>query len=146
MILLDTTVLVYAVGDEHPLRAACRAIVGAIGAGELAATTTVEVIQEFVHVRSRRRGRADAAMLGASFVDLLSPLLSPSDRELRHGLELFTGNERLGAFDAVLAASTIGADHVVSIVSADRAFATVRGLRYLDPADDRAVEQLRRSP
>jgi uncharacterized protein len=78
LIVLDTTVLVYAVGGEHPLREPCRHIVDEIGAGRLAATTTVEVIQEFAHVRARRRGRLDARALALEFVHLLSPLIQPT--------------------------------------------------------------------
>lgn len=53
MILLDTTVLVYAVAFEHALREPCRALISAIGDGRIAATTTVEVLQESTHVRAR---------------------------------------------------------------------------------------------
>ena len=53
MIVLDTTALVYAVGGEHPMREPSRRLVEAIAAGRIEATTTVEVIQEFVHVRAR---------------------------------------------------------------------------------------------
>ena len=104
MILLDTTVLVYAVGGEHPLREPCRRIVNEIGAGRLVATTTVEVIQEFAHVRARRRGRADARALALEFVALLSPLIQPAESDLARGLELFEHHDALGAFDGVLAA------------------------------------------
>src|SRR5262247_3607823 len=53
-----------------------RAAADAIGDG-LAATTTVEVIQEFVHVRSRRAGRETAIELGRRYLRLLRPLLAP---------------------------------------------------------------------
>ena len=33
MIVLDTTVLVYATGAEHPLRSPCRALIEAVTAG-----------------------------------------------------------------------------------------------------------------
>ena len=56
MIVLDTHVLAYAVGAEHPLRAPSRSVVAAIEAGTLRATTTVGVVQEFAHVRARRMG------------------------------------------------------------------------------------------
>src|SRR5579871_5895007 len=49
MILLDTTVLSYAVGDEHPLRDPCRSLLTAHGDGHIEATTTIEVVQEFTH-------------------------------------------------------------------------------------------------
>lgn len=45
MIVLDTTVLVYAKGAEHPLRDPCRDLVAAIADERIAATTTAEVCQ-----------------------------------------------------------------------------------------------------
>lgn len=131
MIILDTTVLVYAVGDDHRWHAPCARIVEALGDGRLAATTTVDVIQEFVHVRGRRRSRLDAAALGADFATLLSPLLPVGIDDLRAGLEIWTRLDRLGSFDAVLAATAISAG--VPLVSADRAFADVAGLVHTLP-------------
>jgi predicted nucleic acid-binding protein len=135
VIVLDRTVLVYAVGDDHELRERARAIVQAVEDGSVQATATVGVIQELVHVRARRRGRADAAGLGRAYATLLSPLLQPSEKGLAAGLRLFERANGLGAFDAVLAASAIeaGAD---ALVSADRSFAGVRGLRWVDLAGE----------
>ena len=133
MIVVDTTVLVYAVGAAHPLRDPCRAIVTAVDAGEIAASTTVEVIQEFCHVRARRRTRADAATLARSYADLFSPLLIVDRDDLVDGLELFDQVDSLGAFDAVLAA-TARRREADALVSADVAFSTVADLHYLDPA------------
>lgn len=131
MIVLDTTVLVYAVGDDHALRGPARSIVEAVERGAVQATTTVEAIQELVHVRARRRDRADAASLGRAYLTLLSPLLQPGERDLVAGLRLYEREPALGAFDAVLAAAAIaaGAD---ALVSADRAFTGIRGLRWVD--------------
>ena len=95
------------------------------------ATTTVEAIQEFVHVRARRRSRADAAMLGRAYATLLSPLLQPSEEHLAAGLRLYERNEAVGAFDAVLAAAAI-ATNADALVSADRSFDGIRGLRWVD--------------
>ena len=67
MILLDTTVLSYAVGADHPLREPCRRLLRAHGNGHIEATTTIEVIQEFVHVRARRRSRPDAVALARHY-------------------------------------------------------------------------------
>lgn len=122
MIVLDTTVLVYAVGAEHPLRDPCRQLVAAIADGRLNATTTVEVLQEFTHVRARRRDRDDAARRTRDYIDLLAPLLVVSEQDLEHGLRLYTRSDRLGAFDAVLAAAA-GRAEAAAIVSADVAFA-----------------------
>jgi len=135
VIVLDTTVLVHAVGDDHELRDPARAIVEAVEDGRIQATTTVEAIQEFVHVRARRRDRRDAAGLGRAYCALLSPLLRPSEEDLEAGLRLFERDEALGAFDAVLAASAIAAE-ADALVSADRSFADIRGLRWVDLGAD----------
>jgi predicted nucleic acid-binding protein len=134
VILLDTTVLVYSTGLEHRFRAPCRALIAAVADGGLRATTTVEAIQEFVHVRSRRRDRREAASLGADYAELLAPLLLPSEDDLRAGLALFGRTAGLGAFDAVLAATGLNVG-VTALVSADATFADVAGLPHIVPDD-----------
>jgi uncharacterized protein len=119
MLLLDTTVLVYAVGGDHPLREPAAALVDAIGRGEVRGTTTVEVIQEFTHVRARRRGREDAAALAGELVTLLSPLTTVTASDLVAGLRRFRTAASLGCFDAVLAAAARRTGAV--LVTADRA-------------------------
>ncbi|MGH3850574.1 MAG: type II toxin-antitoxin system VapC family toxin [Pseudonocardiaceae bacterium] len=132
MILVDTTVLVYAVGGEHPLRQPCRTIVSAVGDGSILATTTVEMIQEFAHVRARRRGRADSTAVARSYAKLFSPLLVLDETDLESGLELFGRHGSIGSFDAVVAAATIRRDGI--LVSAFHGFKVVEGLAMLNPA------------
>jgi uncharacterized protein len=139
MIILDTTVLVYAVGIEHPLREPSRQLVNAIGEGALSATTTVEVIQELAHVRARRMDRGDAAQLAADYARLLGPLLLVTEQHLRSGLELWKRHSSLGCFDAVLAAAAMAAG--ATLVSADKAFSRIRGLSHRVP-DARGVARL----
>jgi uncharacterized protein len=132
VILLDTTVLSYAVGDDHPLRVPCQRLLHAHALGTLACTTTVEVIQEFVHVRAKRRPRTEAVARALDYMEALSP--SPTeDDDLRLGLQLFERHPALGGFDAVLAAVALnhGAE---ALISADRGFAGVSGLVWIDPA------------
>ena len=133
MIILDTTVLVYATGAEHPLRAPCRRVVQAVGEGRLAATTTAEVIAELVAVRGRRRPRADAVEVGRRFTELLSPLAAPDEEVALAALDLYERHPRLGSLDALLAALVLRKGYA-ALVSASRAFASVRGLKAVDPA------------
>jgi predicted nucleic acid-binding protein len=141
VIVIDTTVLIYAVGDEHPLRAPCRDLVAALREGRLRATTTTEVIQEFAHVRARRRSRSDAAALARDYARLLAPLLVVDTDDLLEGLSRFEDNDTVGAFDAVLAAAAMrrGAE---LLVSADSGFAELPGLRHVDPATPGLIELL----
>jgi hypothetical protein len=132
VIVLDTTVLVYAKGAEHPLRDPCRELIEAIADGAVEATTSVEVIQEYVHVRARRREREEAAASGRDYAELLSPLLDVTRQDLEHGLALFERDSRLGAFDAVLAAAA-AASGARALVSADSAFAGVTDVAHVVP-------------
>jgi uncharacterized protein len=131
VILLDTSVLAYAVGAEHLFREPSRRIVEAIRSGAVEATTTAGVIQRFVGVRSRRRPRGDAVSVGRDFATLLSPLVSVESRDLDLGLRIFERSGQLGPFDAVLAAVAINRD-ADALVSSDRGFRGVRYLRYID--------------
>jgi uncharacterized protein len=132
VILLDTTVLSYAVGVEHPLRAPCRRLLQAHGDGRIEATTTVEVIQEFAHVRARRRSRADAVRLARQYLAAFAVLVTTSE-DLDLGLTLFERYPQLGAFDATLAAVALNR-HADALVSADGAFGEVPNLLWVDPA------------
>ena len=132
MIILDTTVLAYAVGEEHPLREPCRRLLAAHANGTIEATTTVEVLQEFAHVRAHRRTREDAVKLTRLYIVALNPIVT-TVAELDAGLTLFQQHAELGAFDAVLAAVAL-ARGAEALVSADRAFASVPGLTWIDPA------------
>lgn len=132
MIVVDTTILMYAVGAEHPAREPSRRLIEAIGAGRIAATTTPEVVQEFVHIVARQRPRARAAQHARRYVALLSPLMSSEAEHLERALRLFERHPNLGAFDALLAATALvhGAE---ALVSADADFAAVPRLSHIAP-------------
>ncbi len=135
MIVLDTTVLVYAVGADHPLREPCQLLIRAIADGTILATTTIEVIQEFAHVRARRRDRKDAAALARDYIELLSPLLIVEETDLREGLRLFEEGSGFGSFDAVLAAAAHAAG-AEALVSADTGFSGIPAIRHVVPNVD----------
>lgn len=140
MIVLDTTVLVYAVGAEHRFAQPCRELVSAVGTGVIAATTSTEVLQEFAHVRARRRTREDAAELTEHFANLLAPLLTVDETDLHAGLRVFREHSGLGSFDSVLIATAQGAGFT-TVVSADAAFADVPGVRHVVP-DEAGISAL----
>lgn len=132
MIVVDTTVLAYAVGLPHPLKDPSERLLEAVSVGAVHATTSVEVIQEFTHIRARRFSRAEAAGAARRFARLLSPLLSPDEEALERGLSIFERTPGLGSFDAVLAATAI-ANEARALVSADAGFASVPELQHVMP-------------
>ena len=132
--LLDTNVFVYALGTDHPLRAPSRALLHDSASGDIEITTTALVLQEFLHVRSTRRSRSDAAAVTRDLALACDPL-SPADRsDLNLAIELFEIHPGLDAFDSLLAAVGLRAGGTV-LVSADRAFGAVRDLIWLNLAD-----------
>jgi predicted nucleic acid-binding protein len=89
------------------------------------------VIQEFVGLRSRRRPRRDSVAFGRAFATLLSPLAHLEESDLDLGLRIFERSDRLGSFDAILAAVAINRD-AEALISSDRGFRGVRRLRHVD--------------
>jgi predicted nucleic acid-binding protein len=141
VIVLDTTILVYAVGDVHQLRQPSRALLELVRDGQVRAGTTVEVVQEFAHVRSRRRPRVEAAQRAREYLQGLSPLVVAEQDDLWDGLNLFESLGDLGPFDAVLAA--IALRRGFALASADRSFAQVPGLVYLDLSSPAFLHEVR---
>lgn len=92
----------------------------------------IEVIQEFAHIRARRRTRSDAVRLARHYLSALTVLMATSD-DLDRGLTPCEEHSSLGAFDAVLAAVALDRD-AEALASADRAFASIPKLRWVDPA------------
>lgn len=124
--VLDTNVLLYAMGDPgHRLNEPARAVLRA-AAHRADIVTSPLVLQEFLHVRSRRVGRDDALRLGSMAVDLLAPLVDVRGEQAAAMLRIFGGGT-LGAADALLAASVaaIGA----TLVTADRRLLDTIGVR-----------------
>lgn len=132
MMVLDTSVLAYAVGGDHLLREPCRKIIAAQATGHLKGATTVEVVQEFTHIQARRRERHDATALARDYMASLL-LLQTTPEDLQRGLTLFEQHAALGMFDAMLAAVAMnrGAD---GLISTDTAFGSISGLRWINPA------------
>ena len=71
-IFLDSNVFLYAAGREHSLRDACRKVLDRVAEGDLVAVTSSEVLQEILHVLTRRGLRREAIELTRSVLDLVA--------------------------------------------------------------------------
>lgn len=139
--LYDTAVFVYAAGKEHPYRDPCRAILGRAGAGELHGEASVDLLQELAHVLLRSQSDRSGALARVGDAAELCRLhaFEPTDVPLM--LSLLEHHEQLQARDAVFAATALNRD-VPVILSPDRGFDGIRGLRRVDPLDADAVSAL----
>jgi predicted nucleic acid-binding protein len=140
-VLLDTNVILYAIGGPHPYAEPCRRVVAIAGERRVELEAPVDIVQEILHHRTRRLDdRRQAAAEARAAVTLCRlHAVEPQDAEM--AAELFAGSERLSARDAVFAAVAIrqGLD---TILSADSDFDGVPGLRRLDPAEPTAMKEL----
>lgn len=131
-LFIHSAVLAYALGDEHPRRAACRAIVSAAQRGEVELHASVELVQELVFHRLRRSGR-DGAVEEGRFAARLCALHPFDVPVLERSLDL-TAMTRIGGRDAVHAATAL-LSGFATIVSPDRDFDGIPGLGRIDPSD-----------
>lgn len=136
---VDANVVLYTAGRSE-YREPCLDVLRAIGRGADGRTSAF-VLEEVWHLqRSRRLG--DLGTITEDAFELFSPLLQVTDQAFAHALA-FDG-AGIGTADRVHAGTCIAHD-IDTIVTADRGFDAVRGLRRVDPLDARAVRRLLRS-
>ena len=130
---LDTNIFLYAAGAEHPQRDACAAVLRKVAEGKLDATVNSEVLQEILHVLTRR-GRREAGTSLAGYVAALFPDLLPVTRDdILEACDLVRRHRKLHVRDAVHAA-TMMRNGIRRIVSVDSGFDSIPEIRRLAPA------------
>jgi len=140
-VLLDTNVVLYAIGGPHPHAEPCRRLLALAGEGGLALEAPADLVQEVMHHRARRLGDRRQAAADARAAAALCRLHPVEPDDARVATELFASSPTLSARDAVFAA--IAARHgLAEIVSADSDFDGLAQLRRIDPADSDAVATL----
>ncbi len=140
-VLLDTNVVLYAIGGPHVYAEPCRRIVALAGEGRLRVEAPVDLVQEVLHHRTRRLGDREQAVRDALAAAALCRLHAVEPRDARDAARIFADSPDLSARDAIFAA--IGARYgLETILSADSDFDGLVRLRRIDPADSEAVAQL----
>lgn len=136
---LDTNVFVYVADPSSPCCAGSRRVTAAIADGGLEAATSTSVIEELWHLELSGRvpGLVGAARAAHT---LLAPVVPVTHETIAVALGL-AAPAAMGANDRVIVAACAQACIEV-VVTADRAFDGLAGLRRVDPADLTAVEAL----
>lgn len=132
-VFIDTAILMYAAGTEHPLRAPCQRLVEAVGSRSIDAVTSIEVIQEIVHRYTAIGRRSEGAELATRSLDLFAPVLPITHALMRRVPELVVRYPGLAARDVIHVATCLH-EGITDMVSADRAFDAVAEIRRIDPA------------
>lgn len=110
--------------------------------GNLRGEASTVMIEEVVHVGHRRRGdRIGGIADGRAAASVLAVLHPVGQKDLDSALELFGEHDSLHMRDAIHLA--IARCHgMTTILSTDRGFEGIEGIRRVDPADLSAVSKL----
>lgn len=116
----------------------CLEVLSAIATGDADGCTSTAALEEVWHFELSQRAPELAGMTQDAYTILL-PLLSVTDEIFRDARALTTA--KLGANDRIHAATCMS-NGIGTILSADRGFDEVNGLRRVDPLDSAAVAEL----
>lgn len=130
--LVDSAVVVYALGADSPWRQSCRQLLVQAGQQRIRAYASVEMIQELVHHRLRRSGDRALSVQQGRYASSLFTLLNFDREVLDLSLDLTERVPTIRGRDAVHAATAL-AYGIDRIISPDRAFDGIPGLTRLDP-------------
>ena len=133
MKLLDTNVVVYAIGGPHPYMEPCQRLLQDVARGSNDYAIDVELLQEVVHIYSYRVRRQEAIYVFDRLIRLFPHPLPVREEEVKHARVLLERYERLSPRDAIhlAVAFTQGLE---GVVTTDRDMTRVEGVACFDPA------------
>ena len=133
-VFIDTAVIMYAAGGDHPLRDPSRRVLSRVGVGEVDGVISAEVIQEilrrFISIRRPEIGRDQAT----DAMDFFGPVLPITHAVMRRVPDLVMKYPSLDARDLVHVATCIN-EGITTIASPDCGFDQVAEIRRIDPAE-----------
>jgi predicted nucleic acid-binding protein len=132
--LLDSAVPLLAVGHENAQQKTCRIILRAVSNDRLEASASVEMFQEFHFHRLRRTGNRLRSVTETQRLMSVVTGLAFDNTVMDAALDLISRLPSIRGHDAVHAATALLFD-IPAIVSPDRAFDEVPGLRRVEPAE-----------
>ena len=133
MILVDTNVIMYATGQEHPSKPLCLALLERVATGELDVAIDTEALQEIMH-RYRNMGRWETGGREAFDITcaLFVTILPVTDQVAILGARLLDEHRAMAARDAIHAAAVLVND-LDGICSFDRDFDCIQTVRRYVP-------------
>lgn len=134
MKLLDTNVIVYAVGRPHRYKQPCARLLEDVADGSMGYTIDTELLQEILYLYSSR-GERRLGLSTRNDLLLMFPDPLPITRE-----EIVLANELLTKYPDLLPrdaihAAVVRTNHLEGIVSADKVFDIVDNISRFDPLE-----------
>ena len=131
---LDVNVAMYAAGQPHPYRQACRWVMGEVAAGRLAAAIDAEIVQEIMYRFSALRRWELAVALASELLELVPNVFPITQAEALRSLRLFERYTAGGvAARDVIHVAVMQNNGITEIISTDEHFDQIEGITRLDP-------------
>jgi predicted nucleic acid-binding protein len=132
MILVDSNILMYAAGAEHPNKAPSLAWLERVARDEIDASLDAEALQEILH-RYRAIGRWQEGRIVYDMARRIFPLVIPITSDvLDRARSLLDENSALLARDA-LHAAVVETHGLEAICSYDQDFDSIQGIQRIEP-------------
>lgn len=134
---VDANIIIYSALPAEQ-RDASMTIIEAVGRGDVEGRTSTAALEEVWHAEVTRRAGDINGLTGRAYA-IFTPLLPVTDETFQIALSLDVPS--LDTLDRVHAATCL-ANGIERIVSSDKGFDRVRGLRRVDPLNARALRRL----
>lgn len=134
MKLIDTNIIIYALGVQHPYKAACAVILNDVAQNLEDYAVDAEALQEVMYVLNRRGRREEAINRTRDLMDVFKLIIPIGTAEIGTATFFLERYPSLSPRDAIHAA-VAQLHRLEGIVSTDRAFDGIGGLVRYDPAE-----------
>lgn len=132
MKLIDTNIIMYAIGKVHPLKEPCREVLQKVTQGETDANIDVEVLQELLYVYSSRGERAKGIKVIEEMLVIFSAPFVIGRAEIERAKDLMKRYTTLTARDAIHCAIAIN-HNLEGIISTDKDLGIVTEIACFKP-------------
>lgn len=128
MKLIDTNIIIYSLGKEHPLKEPCRSFIAKIASGEIAANIDVEVLQEVLYVYTYRNERIKGIAACRYLLDIFPNPFPVSKNEISLAISFMDKYPSIVSRDAIHAAVVVN-NKLKGIISEDSDFDIIKGIK-----------------
>lgn len=128
MKLIDTNIIIYSLGKEHPLKEPCRSFIAKIASGVIAANIDVEVLQEVLYVYAYRNERIKGIAACRYLLDIFPNPFPISKNEISLAISFMDKYPSIVSRDAIHAAVVVN-NKLKGIISEDSDFDIIKGIK-----------------
>ena len=132
MRLIDTNIIMYAVGKTHILKEPCKEFLHKVVNNEISANIDVEVLQELLYVYDSRGERKRGLRIISEMMVLFPNPFAIRMNEIIKAKDLMTKYSTLTTRDAIHCAVTINLN-LEGIISTDKGLDVVKDIHRLNP-------------